>query len=108
MAQQKYVLAQILELVHRQAFSRCVERYQGNYRVRSFSCRDQFICLAFGQLTHRESLRDIITCLNAQKAKHYQLGLRGDVARSTLADANEKRDWRIYADLAQILIRKFR
>ena len=62
----------------------------------------------FGQLTHRESLRDIITCLNAQKAKHYQLGLRGDVARSTLADANQKRDWRIYADLAQILIRKFR
>lgn len=108
MAKGKYVLAQILELVTRVEFSRCVEKYQGNYRVRSFSCRDQFICLAFGQLTHRESLRDIITCLNAQKAKHYQLGLRGDVARSTLADANEKRDWRIYADLAQILIRKFR
>jgi hypothetical protein len=108
MAKGKYVLAQILELVTRAEFSRCVEKYQGNYRVRSFSCRDQFICLAFGQLTYRESLRDIVTCLNAQKAKHYQIGLRGDVARSTLADANEKRDWRIYADLAQVLIRKFR
>ena len=108
MAQQKYVLAQIVEMVHRQAFSRCVDKYQGNYRVRSFSCRDQFICLAFGQLTHRESLRDIVSCLNAQKSKHYQLGIRGDLARSTLADANEKRDWRIYADLAQVLIRKFR
>lgn len=108
MAQGKYVLSQILELVTRIEFSRCVDKYQGNYRVRSFSCRDQFICLAFGQLTHRESLRDIVSCLNAQKSKHYQLGIRGDVARSTLADANEKRDWRIYADLAQVLIRKFR
>lgn len=108
MAAHKYILAQILELVHRQEFSRCVDKYNGNYRVRSFSCRDQFICLVFGQLTHRESLRDIVTCLNAHKSKHYQLGLRGDVARSTFAEANEKRDWRIYADLAQILIRKFR
>jgi len=108
MAKGKYVLAQILELVTRVEFSRCVQRYQGNYRVRSFSCRDQFICLAFGQITHRESLRDIVACLNAHKSKHYQLGLRGDVARSTLADANENRDWRIYADLAQVLIRKFR
>jgi len=108
MAKGKYILAQILELTSRKEFSRCVDKYQGNYRVRSFSCRDQFICLAFGQLTHRESLRDIVTCLNAQKSKQYQLGLRGDVARSTLADANEKRDWRIYADFAQVLIRKFR
>ena len=72
----------------------------------SFSCRDQFICLSFGQLTHRQSLRDIVTCLQAQKAKHYQLVIRGNIARSTFAEANEKRDWRIYADLAQILIRK--
>ncbi|NRB63965.1 MAG: DUF4372 domain-containing protein [Saprospiraceae bacterium] len=70
--------------------------------MRSFSCRDQFIGLAFGQLTHRESLRDIVACLNAHKFKHYQLRLRGDVACSTFAEANEKRDWRIYADLAQI------
>lgn len=95
MAKGKYVLSQILELASRKEFSRCVDKYHGNYRVRSFSCRDQFICLAFGQLTHRESLRDIVTCLNAHKSKHYQLGLRADVARSTLADANEKRDWRI-------------
>lgn len=108
MAEQKYILSQVIDLVHRQAFSRCVEKYHGDYRVRSFSCRDQFICLVFGQLTHRESLRDIVTCLNAHKSRHYQLGLRGNVARSTLADANENRDWRMYAELAQILIRKFR
>lgn len=108
MAKGKYILSQILELASRKEFSRCVDKYNGNYRVRSFSCRDQFICLAFGQLTHRESLRDIVTCLNAHKSKHYQLGLRADVARSTLADANERRDWRIYADFAQVLIRKFR
>ena len=71
MAEQKYILSQILELVHRQVFSRCVDKYHGNYRVRSFSCRDQFICLVFGQLTHRESLRDIVTCLNAQNQKTY-------------------------------------
>lgn len=108
MQQSKYVLAQLLNLVHRQEFNRCAKKYNGNYRVRSFSCRDQFICLAFGQLTHRESLRDIVTCLQAQKSKHYQLGLRGTVSRSTFADANEKRDWRIYAELGQILIRKVR
>lgn len=108
MVRGKYVLSQILELASRKEFSRSVAKYQGNYRVRSFSCRDQFICLVFGQLTHRESLRDIVTCLNAYKSKHYQLGLRADVARSTLADANERRDWRIYADFAQVLIRKFR
>ena len=108
MGQGKYVLAQLLSLVHRQEFQRCVAKYKGDYRMRSFSCRDQFICLSFGQLTHRESLRDIVNCLQSQQSKHYQLGLRGKVARSTLADANEKRDWRIYADLAQKLIQRLR
>ena len=108
MHQGKYLLTQIFDLIHRQEFARCVNKYNGNYRVRSFSCKDQFICLSFGQLTHRESLRDIVTCLQAQKNKHYQLGIRGNIARSTFAEANEKRDWRIYAELAQILIRKIR
>lgn len=85
-------------------FRRCVERYQGNRRIRSFSCLDQFLCMAFAQLTYRESLRDIETCLAALQSKLYHAGIRGRIRRSTLADANETRDWRIYADFAQILI----
>jgi hypothetical protein len=85
-------------------FRRCVARYQGEYKVRSFSCLDQFLCLAFAQLTYRESLRDIETCLRAMQPKLYHMGIRGRVARSTLADANEQRDWRLYADFAQVLI----
>jgi hypothetical protein len=83
---------------------RCVARYQGEYKVRGFSCLDQFLCLAFAQLTYRESLRDIETCLRAMQPKLYHMGIRGRVARSTLADANETRDWRIVADFAQLLI----
>jgi len=86
------------------AFRACVARYQGEYKVRGFSCLDQFLCLAFAQLTYRESLRDIETCLRAMQPKLYHMGIRGRVARSTLADANETRDWRIYADFAQLLI----
>jgi hypothetical protein len=86
------------------AFRACVARYQGEYKVRGFSCLDQFLCLAFAQLTYRESLRDIETCLRAMQPKLYHMGIRGRVARSTLADANETRDWRIYADFAQVLI----
>lgn len=89
-------------------FRRCVERYRGDYKVQSFSCLDQFLCLAFAQLTYRESLRDIEACLRAQQSKLYHMGIRSRVSRNTLAHANEQRDWRIYADFAQILIRTAR
>jgi len=85
-------------------FRRCVDRYRGNRNVRSFSCRDQFLCLAFAQLTFRESLRDIETCLRSLQPKLYHSGIRGKIARSNLADANESRDWRIYRDFAHALI----
>jgi hypothetical protein len=102
------VFAQLMDCVPRRAFERCVERYQGNRRLRTFSCYDQYLCMAFAQLTYRESLRDIETCLRALQPKLYHAGLRGRVARSTLADANEIRDWRIYADFARLLIRRAR
>jgi hypothetical protein len=89
-------------------FRRCVDRYHGNFRVRSFTCFDQFLCMAFAQLTYRESLRDIECCLRAMKGKLYHMGIRGKVSRSTIADANENRDWRIYCDFAQILIHQAR
>jgi len=104
----KFVLAQLLDGIHSQQFQRCVARYGGDYKVRSFSCWDQFLCLAFAQLTYRESLRDIEACLRSRRPQLYHLGLRGEVARSTLAEANESRDWRIYADLAHGLIRQAR
>jgi hypothetical protein len=85
-------------------FQKCVARYGGNYKFRSFSCLDQFLCLAFAQLTFRESLRDIEACLRSVQSKLYHMGFRGKVSRSTLADANEAHDWRIYADFAQVLI----
>jgi hypothetical protein len=108
MNQGKYVFAQLMSLIDPNDFRRCVTRYQGDYRVRQFSCWHQFLCLSFGQLTHRESLRDIITCLVAHEHKLYHIGLSQGVSRSTLADANEQRDWRIYADFAQILIQRAR
>ena len=89
-------------------FQRLVKRYNGNYKVSSFHCWDQFLCMSFAQLTYRESLRDIEACLNSRPNLLYHLGIRGHVARSTLADANEQRDWRIYADLAQWLIARAR
>jgi hypothetical protein len=104
----KYVFAQLISLLDHNEFNKCVERYQGNHRVRQFSCWHQFLCLVFGQLTHRESLRDLVTCLQAHQSKLYHLGLTKGVSRSTLADANEQRDWRIYADFAQVLIQKAR
>lgn len=85
-------------------FRKCVQRYHGNYRSRSFTCHDQLLCMAFAQLTYRESLRDIESCLNSMTGKLYHMGFRGNISRSTLADANEDRDWRIYADFAQVLI----
>ena len=98
------VFAQIMDFLPVKKFRQCVNRYQGNHRVRSFSCWDQFLCMAFAQLPFRESLRDIECCLRALKEKLYHVGIRGKISRSTLADANEKRDWRIYADFAHLLI----
>jgi hypothetical protein len=89
-------------------FRQCVDRYDGNFKVKKFSCWDQFLCMSFAQLTYRESLRDIETCLRAMQPKLYHMGIKSKVSRSTLAEANEKRDWRIYADFAQILIAQAR
>jgi hypothetical protein len=106
MHQGRFVFAQLMEHMPLDAFRAAVRRYRGQRYVKRFSCLDQFLCMAFAQLTGRESLRDIELCLRAHQAKLYHLGIRGHVARSTLADANEKRDWRIFADLAQHLIRQ--
>jgi DDE family transposase/uncharacterized protein DUF4372 len=102
------VLAQLMEFLPRRDFNACVARYRGDYRERSFSCRDQFLAMSFAQLTFRESLRDIATCLEAVGPKLYHAGFRSQVSRSTLADANRVHDWRIYADFAQVLIRRAR
>jgi len=96
----KTVFTQILDHLPRYEFTRCVKQYSGNHRIRRFSCYDQFLCLAFAQLTYRESLRDIETCLNSHQQKLYHIGFRGQVSRSTLADAGEVRDYRIYQDFA--------
>lgn len=98
------IFSQVVGHLPMHEFRRCVQRYQGQYKVKSFACLDQFLCMAFAQLTYRESLRDIETCLRAQRSKLYHMGIRGNVSRSTLAYANETRDWRIYADFAQVLI----
>ena len=98
------VFAQLMDFVPHSEFQACVARYQADWRVRRFSCWDQWLCMAFAQLTHRESLRDIESCLRAVSGKLYHLGIRGEVSRSTLARANECRDWRVYADLAKVLI----
>ena len=86
------VFAQILDLLPKHEFNKCIQRYQGHRRLRSFSCLDQFLCMAFAQLTYRDSLRDIETCLRAMSSNLYHAGFRGPVSRSTLADANERRD----------------
>jgi len=104
----QFVFAQLMEFLPRHEFDACVRRYGGDRRERGFSCRDQFLCLAFGQFTFRESLRDIETCLRALDMKLYHTGFRGRIARSTLADANLAHDWRIFADFAQVLIRRAR
>jgi hypothetical protein len=108
LASERTVFSQLLDFLPRHEFNKCVRRYQGNYRMRDFSCLDQFLCLVFAQLTGRESLRDIETCLRAMQPKLYHCGFRGHIARSTLADANETRDWHIYADFARVLIRRAR
>jgi hypothetical protein len=98
------VFTQVMDFMPLKTFQRCVERYQGNFSVKNFTCRDQFRIMAFAQLTYRESLRDIEACLRAQNNKLYHMGIRSKVSRSTLAEANEMRDWRIYADFAHHLI----
>ena len=100
----KTVFSQVMEFLPLREFHKCVERYSGNYKIQKFSCLDQYLCMAFAQLTFRESLRDIIACLQSCRGKLYHMGIRGPVSRSTLADANDSRDWRIYADFTQVLI----
>ena len=104
MNQGRTVFSQLITFLPDREFRRCVERYQGDIRLRGFSCWDQYLAMAFAQLTYRESLRDIEACLRSMQGKLYHLGFRGKVARSTLADANESHDWRIFADFAQGLI----
>ena len=98
------IFAQVMEHLPMHTLRRCVRRYRGHHKVKSFTCLDQFRCMAFAQLTYRESLRDIEACLRAQRRKLYHMGIRGPVSRNTLANANKTRDWRIYADFAQSLI----
>jgi hypothetical protein len=99
------VFSQVMDFLPLHEFRKCIKRYQGNYKVKHFSCMDQFLCMAFAQLTYRESLRDIETCLRAMKNKLYHMGIRStQISRPTIARANENRDWRIYADFAQVLI----
>src|SRR5580704_10942983 len=102
------VFSQIMDVFPLKEFRCCVDRYSGDYKVQSFSCLDQFLTLAFAQLSYRESLRDIEACLRAMQPRLYHMGFRGGVSRNNLAHANEKRDWRIYADLAQVLVRQAR
>jgi hypothetical protein len=104
----KTIFSQLMDFLSPYEFRLCVERYGGNYKIKSFSCWDQFLCMAFAQLTYRESLRDIQACLRAAQSKLYHLGIRGTVSRNTLAHANQVRDWRIYADFAQLLIAQAR
>jgi len=104
----KTVFSQVMDYMPMYEFRKCVDRYNGNYHTSSFSCMDQYFCMAFAQLTYRESLRDIEACLRSRRDKLYHLGIRGRISRSTLAEANEKRDWRMYADFCQILISQAR
>ena len=98
------IFTQVMEVMPLKTFHRCVERYRGNFSVKHFNCLEQFRVMAFAQITYRESLRDTVTCLRSQNSKLYRMGIRSKVSKSTLADANEVRDWRIYADFAQHLI----
>ncbi len=100
----RLIFSQVMDYLPKHIFRQCVNRYHGNRKIKNFTCLDQFLCMAFAQLTYRESLRDIEVCLRAQHNKLYHMGIRGGIARNTLANANKTRDWRIYADLAQSLI----
>jgi len=105
MNSEQTIFSQVMGIIPSYEFRKCVDRYQGNYKIKSFSCWDQFLCMAFAQLTYRESLRDIQACLRASQQKLYHMGFRGTVSRNTLAHANQVRDWRIYADFAHVLIK---
>ncbi|MEI6399124.1 MAG: DUF4372 domain-containing protein [Pseudomonadota bacterium] len=98
------VFSQLIDHLSLHSFHTCVRRYKGNHRARTLTCLDLFLAFSFAQLTYRESLRDIVACLNASPEKLYHMGIRGRISRSTLSDANEKRDWRIYQDMALVLI----
>lgn len=104
----KLVFSQVTDHLPITTFRQCVNRYRGDYKIKSFTCLDQYLCMAFAQMTFRESLRDIEACLRAQKSKLYHMGIRGTVSRNTLANANKTRDWRIYADFASSLIQTAR
>ena len=104
----KTIFAQLMDFLPTYEFHQCVKRYHGNYKIKSFSCWDQFLCMAFAQLAYRESLRDIQACLRSAQRKTYHMGIRGKVSRNTLAHANQVRDWRIYADFAHVLISQAR
>lgn len=104
----KTIFSQLMDFLPSHEFHRCVDRYNGSYKLKQFSCWDQFLCMAFAQLTYRESLRDIEACLRSAGSKLYHMGIRSRVSRNTLANANQVRDWRIYADFAQVLIRTAR
>ena len=108
MRSEKPVFSQVMDWVHGEQFRRCVNRYDANYRVRNFSCWDQFLAMSFAQLTYRDSLADIEVCLRSRRDQLYRMGFRSTIAHSTLADANSSRDWRIYHDLAQGLIARAR
>ena len=100
----RLIFSQVMDYLPQHTFRQCVNRYHGNRKIKNFTCLDQFLCMTFAQLTYRESLRDIEVCLRAQHSKLYHMGIRGGIARNTLATANKTRDWRIYADFAQSLI----
>ncbi len=104
----KTIFSQIMQFLPEYEFNKCVKKYNGNYKVKSFTCRSQFYTMAFAQLTYRESLRDIETCLRAIGSKLYYMGIRGNISRNNLSNANLQRDWRIYGDFASILIQKAR
>src|SRR5205085_3856696 len=104
MNQGKYVFSQLVSFISHNNFNACVHRYKGDYKVKDFSCWKQFLCMAFGQLTHRESLSDTIICLSANANKLYHAGIGKSISKSTLSKANENRDWKIYQDLGMLLI----
>jgi len=108
MNSQRTIFSQVMDFLPLPQFRKCIARYRGEYKIQKFSCLDQYLCMAFAQLTYRESLRDIEAVLRAAQPKLYHMGIRSRISRSTLADANENRDWRIYADFAQILIAQAR
>lgn len=103
-----YIFSQIMDALPRRQFDRCVAAYGGHHRMKHFTCREQFLAMAFGQFAHRDSIRDIVSCLEAQRSKQYHLGFRSRVTRSTLSHANKHRDWRIYRDFAEVLVSRAR